>query len=63
MPNAWYVLVRRFSAKEEKRRIVASVYDPNRVAGSKVGFENHLNVLHIRGAGCRPILCVAWQSI
>jgi adenine-specific DNA-methyltransferase len=56
MPNAWYVLVRRFSAKEEKRRIVASVYDPNRAPGSKVGFENHLNVLHIRGAGMPPDL-------
>jgi adenine-specific DNA-methyltransferase len=56
MPNAWYVLVRRFSAKEEKRRIVASVYDPGRVPGEKVGFENHLNVFHMRGAGMPPDL-------
>lgn len=49
MPNAWYVLLKRFSAKEEKRRIVASVYDPNQVPGSRVGFENHLNVIHMEG--------------
>jgi adenine-specific DNA-methyltransferase len=56
MPNAWYVLLKRLSAKEEKRRIVASVYDPNRIPGSKVGFENHLNVLHMKGGGLPPDL-------
>ena len=56
MPNAWYVLIRRFSAKEEKRRIVASVYDPGRVPGEMIGFENHLNVLHTRGGGLPPDL-------
>lgn len=56
MPNAWYVLLKRFSAKEERRRIVASVYDPNQVPGSKVGFENHLNVLHMQGGGLPPDL-------
>ncbi|HRA64790.1 MAG TPA: BsuBI/PstI family type II restriction endonuclease [Caldilinea sp.] len=56
MPNEWYVLIRRFSAKEEKRRIVASVYDPGRVPGKMVGFENHLNVLHRKGSGLSPEL-------
>ena len=46
MPNGWYVLTRRFSAKEEKRRIVAAIHEPSRVPGERIGFENHLNVFH-----------------
>jgi adenine-specific DNA-methyltransferase len=51
VPNEPYVLVRRFSAKEEKRRVVAAVYDPDRIPGKQVGFENHLNYYHRNGAG------------
>ena len=40
-----YVVTRRFTSKEERRRIVASVYASN-LPGSLVGFENHLNVFH-----------------
>jgi adenine-specific DNA-methyltransferase len=54
----FYVLVKRFSAKEERRRIVAAVYDPRRVPGERVGFENHLNYYHRNGAGLLPKL--AW---
>jgi tRNA1(Val) A37 N6-methylase TrmN6 len=46
-PNGYYCVVRRFSAKEEKRRIVASVVDPNLFGGATaLGFENHLNLFH-----------------
>jgi hypothetical protein len=39
--------VRRFSSKEEKRRIVASVVEPTVFGGMPMlGFENHLNVFH-----------------
>jgi adenine-specific DNA-methyltransferase len=51
VPNEPYVLVRRFSAKEEKRRVVAAVFDPERVRGAVVGFENHLNYFHQNGGG------------
>lgn len=45
MPNGFYVLVKRFSANEERRRVVASVYSP--IPGYReVAFENHLNVIH-----------------
>ena len=46
-PNGFYCVVRRFSSKEEKRRIVASVVEP-RVFGDApmLGFENHLNLFH-----------------
>lgn len=55
-PKGWYTLTRRFSSKEEKRRIVATVYDPNRVHGERVGFENHLNLFHAGRKGLSPAL-------
>ena len=40
-----YVVTRRFTSKEERRRIVASIY-ASELSGELVGFENHLNVFH-----------------
>ena len=51
VPAAVYVLVKRFTSKEERRRVVACVYDPSRVPAARVGFENHLNYFHARGEG------------
>ena len=51
LPSGNYVLVRRFSAKEERRRVVAAIYDSEQVPAPYVGFENHLNVYHRRNAG------------
>lgn len=51
VPNENYVLVKRFSSKEEKRRIVAAVHDAERLPGTGVGFENHLNYFHRKGKG------------
>lgn len=46
-PSGFYCVVRRFSSKEEKRRIVASVVDPRDFENAPVlGFENHLNLFH-----------------
>jgi adenine-specific DNA-methyltransferase len=53
VPKGVYVLVKRFSSKEEKRRVVAAVYDPKRIAAESVGFENHTNFYHRNGAGLR----------
>lgn len=45
-PNrGYYVVTKRLSSKEEKRRIVASIYASD-LPGKLVGFENHLNVYH-----------------
>lgn len=46
-----YVLVKRFSSKEERRRVVAAIYDPRRIDAERVGFENHLNYFHCNGGG------------
>lgn len=54
MANGWYVLTRRFSAKEERRRIVAAIHDPAKAPGDKIGFENHLNVFHHNSCGLDP---------
>ena len=46
-PKGFYCVVRRFSSKEEKRRIVASVVAPTAFGEHSVlGFENHLNLFH-----------------
>lgn len=45
--NGFYCVVRRFSSKEEKRRVVASIVDPATFGDHSVlGFENHMNVFH-----------------
>lgn len=51
VPAGVYVLVKRFTAKEEKKRIVACIYDPQRIHAPLVGFENHLNYFHVNGHG------------
>ena len=45
--DATYVLLRRFSAKEEKRRLVAAPLLRGSLNANMVGLENHLN--YIRG--------------
>lgn len=46
-PTGFYCVVRRFSSKEERRRVVASVVDPAMFGdATMLGFENHLNVFH-----------------
>ena len=51
VPEGYYVLTKRFSTKEERRRVVAAVYDPTRVPAAQVAFENHLNYYHAQGSG------------
>jgi adenine-specific DNA-methyltransferase len=58
VPAATYVVVRRFSAKEERKRIVASLVDPARLPSGTawLGIENHLNYFHASGQGLDPDL-------
>ena len=56
-PKGHYCVVRRFSSKEERRRIVANVVDPKAFPDNNMlGFENHLNVFHDKKAGLPPAL-------
>lgn len=45
-PNGFYTVMRRFSSKEEKRRIMANLVCPDDFDAPLLGFENHLNVFH-----------------
>ncbi len=45
LPNQPMVLMRRFSPKEDRRRITAAPYIGD-LPGSHIGLENHLNVVH-----------------
>ncbi|MCP4218240.1 MAG: N-6 DNA methylase [bacterium] len=56
VPDGYYTLTRRFSAKEEKKRIVSSVYAPGIHQSEYIGFENHLNVFHKNRKGLPPLL-------
>lgn len=51
MREGVYVIVRRFSAKEERRRVVAFIVTPEDTKSELVGFENHWNVFHVRKGG------------
>jgi adenine-specific DNA-methyltransferase len=52
LPNDFYCVVRRFSSKEEKRRVMANVVNPVNYPGMNLlGFENHLNVFHANKKG------------
>ncbi len=56
MPKGCYVVLRRFSSKEEKRRVVAYLFDGRDLPGEDVGFENHLNVIHQARRGLTPAI-------
>jgi adenine-specific DNA-methyltransferase len=46
LPKGCYTITKRFSAKEERRRLVAYVVNPEEFPHEYYGFENHLNVFH-----------------
>lgn len=54
VPPGSYVVIKRFSSKEERRRVVAAVWESE----SPVAFENHLNVIHRSGQGLDTHLAV-----
>jgi adenine-specific DNA-methyltransferase len=51
VPNQTCILLRRFSAKEEARRIIAAPLLQGQIPGAQLGLENHLNrIYRPRGA-------------
>lgn len=58
VPSGVYLLTKRFSSKEERRRLVACVFDPGEVKAKRVGFENHLNYFHSGGSGLERSLAL-----
>jgi adenine-specific DNA-methyltransferase len=58
VPSGVYLLTKRFTSKEERRRLVACMFDPDEVKTKWVGFENHLNYFHASGHGLERTLAV-----
>jgi len=51
LEKGYYVLIKRFSSKEQKRRLMAAIYDPSRIDAPLVSFENHVNFFHRNDKG------------
>ena len=47
--NGIYVLTKRFTSKEQHKRVVAVLHQPDYSECEKVGLENHLNYFHRSG--------------
>jgi adenine-specific DNA-methyltransferase len=58
VPSGMYLLTKRFTSKEERRRLVACIFDPADVKAEWLGFENHLNYFHANGHGLDRNLAV-----
>lgn len=58
VPSGVYLLTKRFTSKEERRRLVACLFDPDVVKAKWLGFENHLNYFHASGQGMDRSLAV-----
>ncbi len=58
-PSGIYTVTKRFTSKEERKRIVASVVLPSLFPDALlIGFENHLNVFHINKGGLPEYLAL-----
>ena len=58
LPNTNYVLVRRFSAKEENSRITAAPYLKGDLASTFLGVENHVNYIRRPGGSLSEVEAV-----
>ena len=56
LPNSWYVITKRFTSKDERKRVAAHVIDPSALPGKWLGLENHVNVFHRGKNGLDPDL-------
>lgn len=66
--EGYYVVVNRFSPKENKSRIVANLIGPNTIGKAFFAIENHLNFFHINKSGmdetlANGLLCYLRSSI
>ena len=63
LANRNYVLLRRFTAKEEARRLVAAPYFAEDLPCERVGLENHLNYIHRPNGALGPDECVGLAAV
>lgn len=62
VPAGRYLLTKRFTSKEERRRVVACMFEPDLVQADWIGFENHLNYFHADGQGLERNLAAGLQA-
>lgn len=58
VPEGIYVVIKRFSAKEERRRIVAGIWSPSENGTGPIAIDNKLNYVHCFGEGLNRDLAV-----
>jgi adenine-specific DNA-methyltransferase len=63
LPNRNYVLLRRFSAKEEAHRLVAAPWLRNLSSCAWLGIENHLNYIYRPGGELSEDECLGLAAI
>jgi adenine-specific DNA-methyltransferase len=56
----WYIVIKRFSSKEEKRRIVSACITPE--INTIFGIENHLNYFHSNGKSIEKYLAIGLST-
>ncbi|MDR2083751.1 MAG: Eco57I restriction-modification methylase domain-containing protein [Bacteroidales bacterium] len=57
--KGFYILIKRFSSKEEKHRIQATLISPNDISSEYFTVENHLNIIHRNKGGLDKNLALA----
>ena len=63
VPNNNYVILRRFSAKEEHRRLTAAPLLAGQLTGDMIGLENHLNYIHRPGGQLEEVETLGLASL
>jgi adenine-specific DNA-methyltransferase len=63
VPNANYVLLRRFSSKEDQRRLVSAPFIAEQFPFDQIGFENHLNFIYPKNGKLQPIEAIGLSAI
>ncbi|MDR1175745.1 MAG: Eco57I restriction-modification methylase domain-containing protein [Treponema sp.] len=57
--KGFYILIKRFSSKEERHRIQATLISPNDISSEYFTVENHLNIIHCNKGGLDKDLAFA----
>jgi adenine-specific DNA-methyltransferase len=63
VPKSNYVLLRRFSAKEDQRRLISAPLIADQFPFDQIGFENHLNVIYRKKGKLQPVEAIGLSAI